>query len=121
MGTDIHSLVFEKCKNSTEHHIKAVFNISRHYSLFTALAGVRCIEGIEPVAEPRGLPDWYRPNDAYIASDYPLGDHSFSWLTLAECEEALKRAPDNEFEGIVAYMRSLTDNDGVFFVFGFDS
>ena len=52
---------------------------SRNYCLFTVLAGVRGVEGIEPIAEPRGMPE---DADPLVAASYP--EHSESWLTLKE-------------------------------------
>jgi hypothetical protein len=49
----------------------------RNYTVFSVLAGVRNDGYVKPIATPRGLPDG-------IADDGEYGDHSFSWLTLAE-------------------------------------
>jgi hypothetical protein len=49
----------------------------RNYTTFGVLAGVRNYD-VTPIAHARGLPDGM-DND----SDY-YGDHSFTWLTLAE-------------------------------------
>lgn len=65
----------------------------RNYDVFAQLANVRngrgfagCLtgEGFVPIAEPRGLPEGV-PRGGDDDSDEPwLGDHSFSWLLLAE-------------------------------------
>ena len=51
----------------------------RNYGVFGFLAGVRNYSDVTPIAEPRGLPDGVKNND-----DNWLGDHSFSWLSVAE-------------------------------------
>lgn len=69
----------------------------RNYDMFAQLASVRngtgfagCDlgEGFVPVAQPRGLPEGVHPAVEYDDEGEPLGldlgDHSFSWLTLAE-------------------------------------
>lgn len=62
----------------------------RNYEAFAILAGVRNRFGIEPIAEPRGLPadmsDAVRALDSEegCENDICLGDHSQSWLTVEE-------------------------------------
>ena len=60
----------------------------RNYELFSILAGVRGNQ--EPIDEPRGLPGDMSPEVAalqgYMPDDISLGDHSHSWLTLAELQ-----------------------------------
>lgn len=51
----------------------------RNYTVFATLAGVRSDGYVNPISEPRGLPE-----DATHGSEYEYGDHSFTWLTLAE-------------------------------------
>ena len=94
----------------------------RDYRLFAALAGVRNYDGVPPISEPRGLPEDADP--ATLDSD--VGDHSQSWLTLAELEP-LK---DSEKYGFNAWdwrrqalntLGWLGDPADVRFVFGFDS
>lgn len=69
----------------------------RNYNLFAILAGVRNNFDFEPIAEPRGLPDDlsaevkrldYAEQEDEDAddNDVSLGDHSQSWLTLAELQ-----------------------------------
>jgi len=54
----------------------------RSYKLFSLLAGVRSDGSIEPIAEPRGLPQDMSQILYDLAPDY--ADHSHSWLTLRE-------------------------------------
>lgn len=62
----------------------------RNYTVFAVLADVRNDGEVEPICEPRGL-----PTDMCLAAprinedgddeeSYEFGDHSFSWLTVAE-------------------------------------
>jgi hypothetical protein len=67
----------------------------RNYALFAILADVRNYGGyLHPISSPRGLPPNIAPESRLI-EDYTLrvddddvfsGDHSFSWLTLAELQ-----------------------------------
>lgn len=61
----------------------------RIYGVFAFLAGVRNYSGIAPISEPRGLPADLKPDarDDYWHDDCWLGDHSFSWLSVAELVE----------------------------------
>lgn len=56
------------------------FDPGRNYRLFSILADVRNSWDIEPIAEPRGLPE-------DTTCDFWLGDHSHSWLSLRELIE----------------------------------
>lgn len=69
----------------------------RHYVVFAALAGVRNGEGFAgcvthvpliPVAPYRGLPEDFEAEMAggYYHEGTSMGDHSFTWMTLAEIE-----------------------------------
>ena len=74
---------------------------TRNYDAFAILAGVcngsgfagiQTGQGFVPIAEPRGLPGDMSPEVSALAdppedsNDVWLGDHSHSWLTLAELE-----------------------------------
>lgn len=52
----------------------------RNYNLFAILAGVRNRHDILPISDPRGLP----PDVSKEVEGEADGDHSHSWLTLAE-------------------------------------
>lgn len=68
----------------------------RNYEVFAILAGVRNSGYITPISEPRGLPldmadataRMYHEHPEYDTDgdDIDLGDHSQSWLTLAELQ-----------------------------------
>lgn len=57
----------------------------RSYAVFGFLAGVRNYSGVVPISLPRGLPvDIKVPHGEDF--EYWLGDHSHSWLSVAELE-----------------------------------
>ena len=58
----------------------------RSYSVFAFLAGVRNYSGITPISEPRGLPDDLKLPAEDDDVDAWLGDHSYSWLSVAELD-----------------------------------
>lgn len=53
----------------------------RSYRVFGFLAGVRNYSGVPSISEPRGLPDDLKCDQH---AEPWLGDHSFSWLSVAE-------------------------------------
>lgn len=66
----------------------------RNYEVFAILANVRNYGYIAPISEPRGLPEDMDLETAKLSYEHPdhdeddidLGDHSMSWLTLAELQ-----------------------------------
>lgn len=64
----------------------------RNYRVFAVLANVRNSGEITPISEPRGLPDDMSQEVAALiapdedSNDVSLGEHSQSWLTLAELQ-----------------------------------
>lgn len=137
MGTDIHG-VFQRHDASTGKwvDVPTKYEEGRHYQLFAVLAGVRNGSGfagvktgdaVEPISEPRGLPDDFEINDegahpvasikllGYKAKYYEageaihiwMGDHSPSWLTADEILAWAEKAPTVEKCGVIsaeAYM-----------------
>ena len=123
----------------------------RNYKVFTALAGVRCCEGIVPICEPRGLPDC--PDTAYFdegikidgnfielisshrsgsieEKGYWLGDHSYSWLLLSEVLAYDWTSGDRTWKwenfllwlsGYAQMARYVGGPASIRFIFGFDS
>lgn len=103
MGTDIHPAVQHRVGGQWVHVPQDVWPLEkpwgdraypilkdRNYTLFAVLANVRNgfgfagsyrHEPIQPIAEPRGLPEGFVHPEPY---EDDLGDHSFSWVTLAE-------------------------------------
>lgn len=47
---------------------------------------MRNYSGVTPIAEPRGLPEDFDAGKYEDEKEDWLGDHSFSWLSLAELE-----------------------------------
>lgn len=82
MGTDIHCQI-EMHRNGRWRR-QGELDLDRNYTLFAILAGVRGGGEITPIAEPRGLPTDLDPRPFADDECEPYGDHSFSWLTLAE-------------------------------------
>lgn len=98
MGTDIH-MITQVRESGIWHTVPDVAFHDRSYNTFAQLADVRNGRGFAgcdtgsgfiPVAAPRGLPEGVseRPEGEPDDEDYDdrpwLGDHSHSWLTLAE-------------------------------------
>jgi len=91
MGTDIHSLAQIKKGKKWETVDAGIGGDDRNYDTFAVLADVRngrgfagCVtsDAWPVIAQPRGIPE-----DMNDCDDTDrLGDHSFSWLTLAEIE-----------------------------------
>lgn len=140
MGCDLHAVVVSRPERGYG-QVLMTFNEPRDYRMFAAMADVRNYMGITPVSKPRGLPHWWttvgehKPNDEptfYLnGADIGLGDHSFSWLTTAEFEDAIQRAQsapsvggdvDPAYTATLAFMQSL-DATGwrSTLVFGFDN
>jgi len=94
VGCDIHMHTFQKTGSnyfcvdgryidpwSGELRYRRTFH-DRNYMLFACLAGVRNGWGIEPIAEPRGIPEWAK--NLSCPEMYDFGDHSQTWLRLDE-------------------------------------
>jgi len=107
---------------------------ARNYNIFGILAGVRGPEA--PITEPRGYPTDLSGEGKHWARRYELqgevgecidiapGEHSFSWLTVAELQEheARLREADPDFtDRVVAALLKRGKADQVRLVFGFDS
>lgn len=101
MGCDIHFHVESKGTswNPEEWVYEGVlYSRDRNYRLFAELADVRSGGEIEPIAEPRGLPQ---------KISYPVEDdferwkadaHSTTWLTLSELQA--RKATGNHCESV---------------------
>ena len=82
MGCDIHAHSEVKI-NGTWHHL-SVLDIDRSYSLFTRMAGVRSCPGVEPISDPRGMPEDASFITRYDCDKWGIDGHSHSWLSAAE-------------------------------------
>lgn len=79
MGCDIHTRAERKVNGEWE-VIPGLHPFDwRSYGMFGFLANVRNYSAVPPLSNPRGLPD-----DCEIESDWELGEHSFSWLSVHE-------------------------------------
>jgi len=129
MGCDIHPAIEQFVEDEWLLFARGDLGIPRWYSLFTAMANVRsgAADSPVPISEPRGVPE-----DCSLDIDDVenfLGDHSRSWLSPEEVEEAARRtlaanpgATKSGLEDVLAIMATLAAR-GVKsrLVFGFDS
>ncbi len=120
MGCDIHAIVeYEDLGDMTM--FAKVRYLPRNYDVFAAMAGVRNHRrGIVPVSSPRGLPPRMDADTReWVEED--CVDHSHSWLTADEFDEALRRADAEhpEYMAVLAMMRALGPTARI--VFGFDN
>lgn len=89
MGCDIHLHTEIKVDGKWHHYSQP--RVQRDYVLFFKLAGVRGpFDGVNPIAEPRGV-----PNDLSFTTKFDvdyMGDdgHSHSWLTGDELAEVVR-------------------------------
>jgi hypothetical protein len=95
MGTDIHGFLESRWRPTQGWFRECEIEDSRNYVVFAVLAdvrngygfaGVETHEPLKPIAEARGLPE-DRTRGYGEDVDYEFGDHSFSWLTLAEISD----------------------------------
>lgn len=96
MGCDIH-LHTEVKINDKWHHYGAP-NVRRNYALFAKMAGVRNGNGIEPIAEPRGIPTDATELTQYDCAHWNGDGHSHSYLTAPEIAELSEWAQSDEQE-----------------------
>lgn len=88
MGCDIH-IVAQKLEGERWVNVSGKFHEGprpfdwRSYGMFGFLAGVRNYSDIPSIAECRGLPSGIDPEE-YGDEGIWLGDHSYSWLSVAE-------------------------------------
>ena len=85
MGCDIHMNIEVKTDNGWELYSKP--NVERFYMLFAKLANVRNNFGIQPISEPRGIPDdaSYLVKKSY--ESWKDDAHSASFITCEEIGE----------------------------------
>ena len=97
MGCDIH-VTLEQKEYETWWGLGSNMNPGRNYGTFAKLAGIR---GDGP--EPKGLPDnmSWETKEALEEGD----DHSHSWSTVKEWEEAIDDEP--EYQAILAAAKTL--------------
>ncbi len=84
MGCDIHAHTEVKINGKWEHY--SDLHIHRSYDLFARMADVRNGGDIEPIAEPRGLPEDISLVTKIDRDHWGVDGHSDSWLSGAEIE-----------------------------------
>lgn len=133
MGCDIHPGLFV-LRNNKWAQFLAVPPDERHYDFFGLLAGVR--GDTKPIAEPRGMPEWFPGADKWWAEYIVDGDHTPSWLSLQELENRLSLPDRDDDIGVTSalsewvllgrfYQKADTiwraTNREMIYVFNFDS
>ena len=87
MGCDIHMHIEVKYKGRWRHY--SAPDVDRRYALFSKMADVRNVGDIQPISQPKGLPDEL---DEITLLAYRLWDgdaHSESWLSSSELAELM--------------------------------
>lgn len=99
----------------------------RNYELFSLLADVRNYGNrIEPLAEPRGLPEDVSEMIEKISDDWEWDGHSYSYFYLSELEkekDRFKEISPNIIKETIPKLKILSqgDLDSVRVVFWFDN
>lgn len=116
MGCDIHD-VLQVNKNGKWDTIAFDMFNNRNYSLFALLADVRNGESspIKPISEQKGLPSDFEIDDEYHGRHW-MGEHSFSFYTLAELKRWLTENTEIKitmkvFVPFTEYVRCKQEND----------
>lgn len=90
MGCDIHLFVEMKSKKLGKWLLYSHPEVRRDYDLFAKMANVRNYDNIEPLSDPKGLPDDISES-VQLIYDYERPDaHSESYLTLMEINRLQK-------------------------------
>ena len=134
MGADIHVFVETNSDNKLSpawwYMTAKDVRLNRWYTMFGALAGVRCVD-IEPIAPRRGIPDGSpllnREYERQFADDL----HSWTWVTVGEYAAALESAWEysgesapvfDDYSALLVWCRALESaGHAVRLVIGFDS
>lgn len=82
MGCDIH--MHAEVKIGGKWHNYSAPDVQRNYRLFARLAGVRARDGIEPISEPRGLPEDASAVVQHHSDWFGIDGHSHSWISADE-------------------------------------
>lgn len=142
MGCDIHLLIqvrrdgaWEDYDTGLDEHLYWQLWEPRSYDTFALLADVRNDGSVTPISRPRGIPDDFECED-YRTSIHSrlglvgdverngkdLGDHSHSWVTLAELCAVPEADRTRWVPGYwLAELCSIGAPEDVRLVFGFDS
>ncbi|NOY60290.1 MAG: hypothetical protein GXO75_15375 [Calditrichaeota bacterium] len=88
MRCDIHA--FFEIKLNGKWHTYSQPRLERNYQLFAKMANVRNDYDIEPISEPRGLPEDISEVVKFEAKDWRTDGHSYSWLNADEIAEVIE-------------------------------
>ena len=102
MGCDIHGfLEWKRFKGDDGWFILGIPPDDRWYDTFAVLAGVRnYVEGLEPIAEKRGVPDDASYETKEEVEKWGVDGHSHTWLTIDDIDN-------------YDWNQVVTDRDGV--------
>ena len=84
MGCDIHLHIEVKLEGEWRHY--AAPRCPRDYEVFTIIAGVRGCHTVDPISEPKGLPEDLTYMTRFDANYWESDGHSHSWLNLREIQ-----------------------------------
>jgi hypothetical protein len=87
MGCDIHAVIEFEVSNRILEFTDGPIFIQRDYDLFSALAGVRSVDGFRPLHPPRGLPGNYGEAVGRLFFDLivPDGEENHPWYPGVNC------------------------------------
>lgn len=94
------------------------FFLRRNYLVYALLCGAHNDFGVEPVSEPKGLPE---KRSAEVETEQQDGwdEGWYSWFSLEELEEfqrrytEIEKQPEKEIEDIMAKMKAVEDEHHV--------
>jgi len=84
MGCDIHAHAEVRINGKWEHY--SDLHIKRNYELFARMANVRNHGDVEPISEPRGIPEDATFLTKFDFARWGIDAHSASWLSGVEIE-----------------------------------
>ncbi len=73
----------------------------RNYELFSVLADVRNYNGIEPICQPKGLPDDCCELIKKASKDWGSDGHSHSYFTLRELQDYANKKVKTKYKGFM--------------------
>ena len=94
--------------DAREPHLELVpFCENRNHGLFSQLAGVRNYYDNRPIAEPKGLPDDLSDDVKKDAEYWWMDGHNYSYLTLKELLDYVKKNPKINYSGYISVQEAL--------------
>lgn len=114
MGCDIHLHIELKINGNWENY--SATSVPRNYQLFGLMAGVRD-RGIEPISQPKGLPDDISLITKLHYDSYGAYSHSPSWLNENEIKILKERASKEiDLENFLSFEHNFLSDT---FIFGY--